>query len=153
MKTLRLLSIAAGFVMATACVASANDVTVAAGKTPAAAKATKTPVVPGCAASYKESEHAVNADKRWSYFKDTVREVSLQTDGSAWISFQKSSRRYLVPASEAALIASAKTSLDAKTPVHVAIEEGTESLSPADPPGKPAQLRWLDAKEQHPSCR
>lgn len=109
---------------------------------------------PSCAALYKENQRAVNPENRWSYFKDTVREVSMQSDGSAMVSFFKSSQRFQVAASEKTLLASAQAALAAKTPVHVAVEESMEELSPAaDSPGKPSQLRWLDAKEQHSSCR
>ena len=107
---------------------------------------------PSCAASYKESLRAVNAEKHWSYFKDTVREVAVQADGSAMVSFFKSSQRFQIGATETALLASAKAALDKKAAVHVAVEESMEELSP-DAAGKPSQLRWLDPKEQHPSCR
>lgn len=114
----------------------------------------KTKAEPGCAASYKESQRAVNAKTRWSYFKDTVREVTVQPDGSAWVSFNQSSQRFQIPAAEAALLASAKKALEAKAPVHVAVEESEQELTPSpDVVGKPSQLKWLDAKEQHPSCR
>ena len=73
---------------------------------------------PSCAASYKESLRAVNAEKRWSYFKDTVREVAVQADGSAMVSFFKSSQRFQIGATETALLASAKAALDKKAAVH-----------------------------------
>ena len=115
---------------------------------------TAVPPAPGCAASYKETERAVNAQTRWTFFKDTVRDVSMAADGSAWVSFTKSSQRFQIPATEAALIASAKKALEAKTPWHAAVEESEQELTPSpEMSAKPSQLKWLDAKEQHPSCR
>lgn len=111
-----------------------------------------------CASTYREKGYVTDSEKRWSYFTDVVIEFESREDGSVLVAFEKSARRYeLVKGADAAFVSAAKTSLEKKSPVHVAVEErASEGLRPGMTGNEPvvfAKVYWIDATKQHPSCR
>lgn len=106
--------------------------------------------------TYATSGYAVNPKTKWTYFLDTVVEVTPGSDGVV-LAFRKSSRRYRIPAgADPRMALAAKHSMDAASPVHVAVDEsGLEATAPVPGGGSGGPLPpivWLDPDKHHPSC-
>jgi hypothetical protein len=95
----------------------------------------------------------VDGASRTSYFQDVVIELAKTEDGGSLVSFEKSARRFAIPASEKTFLAAARASLTNGAPVHVAVEEPAELAQPSPFDGGAApKLVWLDRTRQHASC-
>lgn len=111
-----------------------------------------------CAVSYRDKGYVTDLEKRWTYFLDVVHEFTARPDGSAVVAFKKSARRYEIPSGSDPFAQAARKSFEGGSPVHVAVEEGAdEGHRPKSQGGGKSgplpKVHWVDAIQQHPSCR
>src|SRR5688500_13140960 len=86
------------------------------------AHAGKAPAGESCLKKYGEIPYFVDGKTKWTYFQDTVADIS-QHEGMTLVAFQKSAKRFELPAgADAAFLAALKSSLEKGTALHVAVD-------------------------------
>lgn len=108
----------------------------------------------GCSEAVAKGGNYHYSAGRWEYFSEPVVSVSPQADGGALLAFGASARAFLLPGdADPSFLRHAEQSLEAKSPLHVAIEPIGEPGTKDSPGEGHWEVRWLHPAEQHPSCQ
>jgi hypothetical protein len=107
------------------------------------------PASNGCRAAYARNPYFVDKATRYTYFQDTVADVSVDADGNTWIGFELMAKRVKLGTGD--WMPLLQRSLDAQLPVHVMIDDTDKSLVPHDTL-EADLVQYVDFSVQHSSC-